>query len=107
MSATKWPEIEIFNEIGHKEGPCYPLGAEFEDQKLVGKVSWNLSHHEKQVSSQNEGIEAHIGRPNGHKMRFLVKSATKEALVTIRLALVTGIKYQKVVGKVSRNLSQH
>ena len=38
-------------------------------------------------------------------MRFLVKSTTKKALVTTRLALVAGIKYQNVVGKVGGNFS--
>ena len=55
---------------------CPPVG-DIKYQKLVGKVIGNLSQHKKLVSSPNEGTEDHLGRPNGQKTRFLVKSATK------------------------------
>ena len=65
---------------------CPPVG-DIKYQKLVGKVIGNLSQHKKLVSSPNEGIEDHLGRPNGPKTGFFVKSATKMAPVTPRWAI--------------------
>ena len=60
---------------------CPPVG-DIKYQKLVSKVSGNLSQNQKLVSSSNEGIEDPLGRPKGPKTGFLVKSATKMAPVT-------------------------
>ena len=77
---------------------CSSVG-DIEYQQLVGKVIGNLFQHKKLVSSPNEGIEDHLGRPNGPKTGFFVKSNTKMAPVTPPV--------QKLVGKVIGNLSQH
>ena len=81
--------------------------ADIKCQKLVGKVIGNLLQHKKWVSSPNEGIEDYLGRANGTKTGFLVKSATKMAPMTPRCPSVGDIKYQQLVGKVMVNLSQH
>ena len=47
--------------------PRFPLVGDIKYQKVVSKVSENLSQHQKLVSSSNEGIEDHLGRPNGQK----------------------------------------
>ena len=57
--------------------PRCPSVGDIKYQQLVGKIMVNLSQHKKLVSSPNEGIEDHLGRPNGRKMRYLVKLATK------------------------------
>ena len=68
-SATKMPHLT----------PCRAPVSHIKYLKLVQKVCEDLSQHKKLVSSPNEGVEDHSGGPNGRKMRFLVKSATKTA----------------------------
>ena len=84
--------------------PCIPPVGDIRYQKLVGKVTGNLSQQKKLVSSPNEGIEDHLGRPNGPKTGCFVKLATKMALVTHRCPPVGDMKDQKLVGKVIGNL---
>ena len=81
--------------------------AYIEYQKLIHKVNKNCTQHLKMVNSPNEGIEAHLGRPNGRKMRLLVNSASNMAPVNVWRPPVRHTKFPNLISKVRENLSQH
>ena len=76
-------------------------------QKLINMVCGTNSNIKSRRGVQILGIEDHLVEASDQKLRFLFKMTTKKPHLNPLVTHVGIIKYLKLCGKVSENLSQH